>query len=159
MIKYSVSKLSNSIDKEKSGKAYARTQAQEWVTLEAFAEHISSHNSPYDKGDVYAVLAKAVRCLREMVLDGKRVSLGDLGSFYATVASEGADSVAAFDKENIKSVTMTWEKGDDLKNMLADADLQKVSTRAVQKAALRAHKAGKSVASWSKDKSSQDNKA
>lgn len=140
--------ITNTMDENKGKKAYAHAQASEKMTLDEFAEHISSHNCVYDKADVSAVLVKAVKCLRELLLDGKKVSLGDLGEFYATVGSEGANSVAEFENKNVTSVSAVWDKGERLKEMLADAALQQVTTRATQKASLKAHKAGQTSASW-----------
>lgn len=148
MINYSIALLENPQDKTKPKKAYARAQAGELVSLEQFAAHISDHNSVYDKGDVYAVLCKAVSCLREHVLAGKKVCLGDLGCFTACLTSKGAATAEEFSAANITGVTMSWQKGDNLRDMLADATFRQVSTRAAQAAALKAQKEGKTTATW-----------
>jgi predicted histone-like DNA-binding protein len=140
--------LGNPLDASKPKKAYARAQVTNAMSLDDFAAHISDHNNVYDKGDVYAVLSKAVGCLRELVLDGKKVCLGDLGSFTASLASKGAATADDFTAANIKRVTMVWEKGESLKDMQVDAKFEQVSSRAAQAAALKAQKEGKTTASW-----------
>src|SRR5574344_919241 len=62
MIPYSITMLGNPSDAGKPKKAYARAQFSNVMTLDDFAGHISDHNNVYDKGDVYAVLTKAVSC-------------------------------------------------------------------------------------------------
>lgn len=148
MIQYSVVMLGNPTDETQPKKAYARAQIADVMDLDAFAAHISDHNSVYDRGDVYAVLIKAVKCLKELVLDGKKVCLGDLGSFSISLASKGAANSGEFGSDNITMVTMCWDKGAVLKNMVKDAVFKQVSTRAAQAAALKAQKAGKTTASW-----------
>ena len=86
-------------------KAYATAQMTEKMSLDDFAEHISGHNSPFSKGVVKGILTDAVSCLREQLLEGKRICLGDLGTFGIELASEGARTTNEFSAQNIKEVT------------------------------------------------------
>ncbi len=136
------------MDLSQPKKAYGRVQLNEVINLDRFAEHIATHGSKYDRGDIYAVLVTAGRCLRELVLQGNKVNLGDFGAFYPSISCHGADSLESFTAIHIKGLTMNWDKPAKLENMLADATFQQVSSRAAQAAALKAEKEGKTTASW-----------
>ena len=91
-------------------KAYGQAQVRQNLGLELFAQHISEHNCAYDKGDIQAILAKAVRCLREEILNGNSVTLGDLGTFSPSLSTTGAVTTDDFSTDNIKAVNVTWRK-------------------------------------------------
>lgn len=134
MINYSVA-LKNNRGKDSATyptKAYATAQFDEVYSLDKFAKHIADHGSVYGRGDIYAVLIQAVECLKELILQGKKISLGDLGAFYPTISSVGANTKADFTASNIKKLTVGWTKGSELKNMKDEATFQYVATRAVQ---------------------------
>ena len=113
-------------------KAYATSQMTEKMDLDAFAEHISSHNSPFSKGMVKGVLEDSVACLREQLLEGKRICLGDLGTFSVELASEGARTTNEFSAQNIKAVNVRWTPGRKFKNLRDVATFQLVPNRTAQ---------------------------
>ena len=84
------------------------------VEFEDFVTHISEHNSPYSRGVIHGVLIDMLACLKELVLDGKSVRLGDLGLFSVGISSKGADTADAWDTSLITGVhlnvrnTKTW---------------------------------------------------
>ena len=59
------------------------------MNFEEFVDHISSHNSPYSRGTVHGVMMDMLDCLKELILDGKSVRLGDLGLFSIGMSSRG----------------------------------------------------------------------
>ena len=61
--------------------AFAISQYTDIMTIEKFAKHITSHGSVYSRADISAILYIAVDCMREMLLEGKKIRLGDLGDF------------------------------------------------------------------------------
>ena len=79
-INYSIAMLGNPIDEDAPKKAYAKSQYTNILTLDKFAGHIASHGSKYNRADIYAVLMQTVDCMREMLLEGKRIEMGDLGN-------------------------------------------------------------------------------
>ena len=113
-------------------KAYATSQMTEKMDLDAFAEHISSHNSPFSKGMVKGVLEDSVACLREQLLEGKRICLGDLGTFSVELASEGARTTNEFSAQNIKAVNVRYCPGPSVKNLRDVATFQLVPNRTAQ---------------------------
>ena len=79
---------------ENAGKElwYATVVTDREMNFEEFVDHISSHNSPYSRGTVHGVMMDMLDCLKELILDGKSVRLGDLGLFSIGMSSRGEAS-------------------------------------------------------------------
>ena len=140
MINYSIAIMSAQPGTKKEDitetKAYGVAQSNEVLDINAFANHITNHVSVYSKGDIIAVLNIAVGCLRELILDGKRVKLGDLGDFQAHLKTEGAKTADAFTAANIKEVNVSWTPGKEFQDLRSYATFQLVPTRAAQNSAI-----------------------
>lgn len=121
-------------------KAFAQAQCSDVVNLRSFARHIANHGCVYSRADIDAILTLAVDCLQELLLQGKKVQLGELGSFYVTLESNGAESAAKFTSACITRVKTNWDRGADFQNMINDATFNLVASRQAQKAALKALK-------------------
>ena len=136
MINYSITIMGTKPGTKKSEitetKAYGTAQCNEVLDVDKFAEHITSHGCAYDKGDVVAIITKVVACLREQMLAGNKVDLGDLGSFYVELATEGAVLAEDFTTNNIKEVKVRWAPGSKFKNLRDAATFKFVPTRATQ---------------------------
>lgn len=129
-------------------KTYALAQVRQVLTLDDFAAHIASHNSKYGKGDIYCVLTEMVECMREQMLNGNKVQLGDLGSFWLKLGSHGVcESVVdaetgekpVFTAKNINRIQVKWYKGSafDSASLMNDATFQEVETRKATAEALK----------------------
>ena len=123
--------------------AFAISQYTDVMTIEKFAKHITSHGSVYSRADVNAILYMAVDCMREMLLEGKKIRLGDLGDFSLLLGSKGAETADKFTAQNITQVKVQWEPGKEFKNLLDDAEFNLVASRSAQAAVLKAIKEGK----------------
>ena len=125
--------------------AFAVAQYSDVMTIEKFARHIATHGCVYSRADISAILYLAVDCMREMLLDGRKIRLGDLGDFSVSLSSKGAETADKFSAANITAVNVVWDCGQEFKNLLADAEFNLVATRAAQAALLKAIKSGSSV--------------
>ena len=123
-------------------RAYAIAQYADVMTIEKFAKHISTHGCAYSRADICAILYMAVDCMREQLLEGKKIRLGDLGDFSVSLTSKGAETAKAFTAQNITGVNVVWDCGQEFKNLLADAEFNLVASRSAQAAVLKAVKAG-----------------
>ena len=123
--------------------AFAISQYTDVMTIEKFAKHITSHGSVYSRADISAILYMAVDCMREMLLEGKKIRLGDLGDFSVLLGSQGAETADKFTAQNINQVKVQWEPGKEFKNLLDDAEFNLVASRSAQAAVLKAIKEGK----------------
>ena len=105
---------------ENAGKElwYATVVTDREMNFEEFVDHISSHNSPYSRGTVHGVMMDMLDCLKELILDGKSVRLGDLGLFSIGMSSHGEvsrDKVSAASVEGIHllvKTTKTWSNNE-----------------------------------------------
>ena len=105
---------------ENAGKElwYATVVTDREMSFEEFVDHISSHNSPYSRGTVHGVMMDMLDCLKELILDGKSVRLGDLGLFSIGMSSHGEvsrDKVSAASVEGIHLLvknTKTWSNSE-----------------------------------------------
>ena len=125
--------------------AFAVAQYTDVMTIEKFARHISSHGCVYSRADISAILYLAVDCMREMLLDGRKIRLGDLGDFSVGLTSTGAETADKFSAANITAVNVVWDCGKEFKNLVKDAEFNLVASRAAQAALLKAIKSGSTV--------------
>ena len=125
--------------------AFAIAQYADVMTIEKFAKHIATHGCVYSRADISAILYMAVDCMRELLLEGKKIRLGDLGDFSVSLQSKGAESADKFSAQNITGVNVNWECGSEFKNLLTDAEFNLVASRSAQAAVLKAIKAGETV--------------
>ena len=100
-------------------KAYAIAQYTDVMNIEKFARHISTHGCVYSRADISAILYLAVDCMREQLLEGKKIRLGDLGDFSINLTSKGADTADKFSAQNITGVNVVWDPGMEFKSLLA----------------------------------------
>ena len=113
-------------------KAYGTAQVHEVLDMDDFCKHIADHNSPFSKGTVKGILTDAVSCLREQLLAGNKVVLGDLGAFHVELATEGADTTDEFNAQKIKEVNVRWTPGQEFKNLRSVAEFNLVPSRKAQ---------------------------
>ena len=136
MINYSIAIQSTKPGTKKAQitetKAYGVAQVSEVVDINGFAKHIANHGCVYGKGDIVGLLTIAVGCLRELMLEGKRVKLGDLGDFQPRLKTEGAVTTKDFTIGNIKAVNIGWTPGKEFENLRNEATFQLVPTRKAQ---------------------------
>ena len=125
--------------------AFAIAQYADVMTIEKFARHIATHGCVYSRADISAILYMAVDCMREQLLEGKKIRLGDLGDFSVNLSSKGAETADKFTAQNITGVNVVWDPGMEFKNLLADAELNLVASRNAQAAVLKAIKAGQTT--------------
>ena len=125
MINYSIAILSSKPGTKKADiketKAYGMAQSSGNVDINGFARHIANHGCVYSRGDIVGLLTQAVDCLKELLLEGKRVKLGDLGDFQARLKSKGAKTTDDFNASYIEAVNVSWEPGKLFRNLRSEA--------------------------------------
>ena len=93
--------------------------------------------------DLAAILYLTVDCMREQLLEGKKIRLGDLGDFSVSLSSKGVEDPNAFNAQNITGVKVSWEPGAEFKSLRDDAEFNLVASRDAQAAVIKAIKQGK----------------
>ena len=144
MINYSVYMLPNQMNKDEAPKAYAKAQVKEVMTFRQFVAHIAEHGG-HKRGQVKGVLSDTCSCLVEQLLEGKKILLDDLGNFWISLTSMGAENCEAFTSKNITGVKIIFTPGEDFENLLGRAEFNLVASRFAQAATLKAEKAGETT--------------
>jgi predicted histone-like DNA-binding protein len=110
MITYRLKQYSNPAKAFESanGKWYARVVSGETIDIEALAEHMANHQSPYTAGTLKGILTDMVDCTKELLLAGNTVSLDDLANFsVAIVNKKGCENKADYKvSEYVEGVKM-----------------------------------------------------
>lgn len=109
MAKLITKKYQNKNEKSDAfGKWYARVAHTETLSTEEFVKHIKDHGSPFDRATITGVLMTACDCLVELVLDSKKVRLGDLGVFYLSAKSTGSETEEELTAGNVEKVHLRF---------------------------------------------------
>ena len=149
MIRYSIAIMSSKPGTKKAEiketKAYGVSQVNKKLSLDEFAEHMANHNSPFSAGAIAGILKDAVSCLREILLEGNKVSLGDLGDFHCELSTTGAVTTDDFSTANIKAVNVCWSPGKRFKNLRQDATFKLVPGRKAEDDAIEVVKNSETI--------------
>ena len=73
------------------GKFFGHVAATTTMTYSELCKHMSEHNSIYGEDVCLGVANKLQSCMLEQLLEGKKVQFGELGTFYLSVKSTGAN--------------------------------------------------------------------
>ena len=127
--------------KPKEGnKTYPVAQVRQVMNLSDMAKHMSNHSSKYDKGDVMAVATQLTSCIREQLLLGNKVVLGDLGAFSVSLKAKSANNAEEFSTSLIKKVKVRWEPSGEFEDLINDASFEFVGSRKTQAEARKVEK-------------------
>ena len=113
------------------GKWFAKNVVEETIDLDALAEHMSTHNSPYSKGVIKGLLTDMIGCIKELLLEGKNVKIDDLAIFSLGIKNkEMAEKEEDFTvSKNIGGVKLKARATGDLmsKSLNLEATLKKAT--------------------------------
>lgn len=112
-------------------KWYAVPVVEETMDLEALAKHMEQHNSGFSEAMCIGVIKAMVRCIKEMILEGKNVKIDDLAIFSCgiknRILSDSKDEFST--SENIEKVKLRARATGVLRasNLNLDATLRRAS--------------------------------
>ncbi len=106
MIELYLSKVTETSESEQAGKLYARVSYKETMGIHEMAEHMAHHNTAFSEGLIVGVLTDFVKCVREMVLNGNTVKVGNLAIFKATVEANGLETLYDAENDKVAQATM-----------------------------------------------------
>ena len=132
-IKYSVRETTVKWGVHAGEKRYsANLQTSGTISLDKFAEHMADHDCKYNKGDIYSVLIQMSKCIREFILDGYMVSLGDLGVICPRIKQKASTVREEYATSNITDLYATLKIGPALFSMRGEASFEYAPTLANQ---------------------------
>ena len=73
------------------GKWYGHVVSTKTMSYQELCKHMSEHNSVYGEDVCLGVANKLQNCMLEQLLEGKKVQFGELGTFYLSMKSTGAE--------------------------------------------------------------------
>ena len=79
-----------------NGKWYGHVVTTKTMTYQELCKHMSEHNSIYGEDVCLGIANKLQNCILEQLLEGKKVQFGELGTFYLSVKSAGAEKEKDF---------------------------------------------------------------
>ena len=96
MLKYQIYQ-SQLKDSPSFGKFYARIISDGTIDVKGLAEHMAKHNTPFSPGTITGIITDAIACIKELALDGKRITLDGLVSIGLSITHKmGAVSADEF---------------------------------------------------------------
>ena len=91
------------------GKTYARMVPVGTLDTNDICKHIAKHGTIYTSDIVKGVVEKFINCFEELLLEGYKLKLDGLGTFYLSVNTEGAETEKDFNPaSNIKRVRVVF---------------------------------------------------
>ncbi|CAD5277577.1 MULTISPECIES: HU family DNA-binding protein [unclassified Imperialibacter] len=116
----------NPIDQSAPAKFYAVVNATGEVNQRGISQEIAER-STVTPTDSMAVVEALLTMIPKMLADGKIVRLGDLGTFYTSVKSQGAATPEEFKKSNILATTVRFKPGKIFMRTLQAADFKRIN--------------------------------
>ena len=111
------------------GKYYGKTVTTCTMTYRELIKHMAEHNTVYGEDVCEGVAIKLANCLLEQLLEGKKVQFGDLGTFYLSVKSNGADDEEKFNiATDLKGLYLRFSPSRKDINDLSSKTLKKRAT-------------------------------
>ena len=116
-------------DSKSYGKWYGRVATTKTMTYQELCKHMSEHNSIYGEDVCLGVANKLQSCMLEQLLEGKKVQFGELGVFYLSVKSTGANKEEDFNLGvNINGLFLCFAPSRTDVNNLSSKMLKKKAT-------------------------------
>ncbi len=116
----------NPTNQEAPPKYYAVVNASGEVNQRDISMEISER-STVTPTDSVAVIEALLAMIPKMLADGRIVKLGEFGSFYTSVSSEGTDTPEEFRRTNINATRVRFRPGKVFMRALQAAEFRKVS--------------------------------
>ena len=116
-------------------KAYANIVTQP-LSFEDLAEQAASETT-VTKTDCVAVIRIVLDIAKREILKGNTIALGDLGTIFTTLRSDGSDSVEKFGPAFIKGMRVRFRPSTELKKELRKANYEKTATKKALAAAVK----------------------
>ncbi|MDO4186991.1 MAG: DNA-binding protein [Bacteroidales bacterium] len=143
MIDYSVAgRPSNPGDKNSEKKYYAQIQQRGLVETPELVEHVHEHNTAFTEGTIKGVLTDAFHCVREYLLESKKVYVEGVGWFFLSLQSRGTATAAEFTASCITGMSIVFTPDPVFESLMRKAKFNPVSSRVAQAATLKAEKEG-----------------
>ncbi len=86
------------------GKTYGRLVHQDTMNTTDLCRHMMKHGTIYTSDIVKGVVEKFINCFEELLLEGNKIKLDGLGTFYLSANTEGVIDEKDFSANNVKAI-------------------------------------------------------
>lgn len=119
-------------------KAYACAQYEKTLSFEELIDFILFHGSSYRRGDYKAIVSTLAEAIANKMAEGYKIDLAEMGKFYPTLKSDGAETIAEFNPDkHIKAVNINWEPSEEFKDLKQKTTFHEALSRRRQKEAIK----------------------
>lgn len=112
-------------DRTLPGKFYAAMTDRYEISFDQLLQEITDI-STVSIGDTHNVLQTLIHLIRKHLQEGRTLKVGDLGTYYVTINSNGEDSIEDVDANSIKKANIRFRAGVKLKDAMSRLSFQKV---------------------------------
>lgn len=117
MLKYNIIQRRDPRDQSAAPKFYASLKRIQTIDLEYIANELAE-KSAITKGDVMSIITNLIDLIPKELSMGRTVNLGNLGTFWINVNSEGFDTKEEVTPEAIKKVNVRFRPSIALKELM-----------------------------------------
>ena len=90
------------------GKTYGRLVCHDTMNTSDLCRHMMKHGTIFTSDVVKGVVEKFINCFEELLMEGNKIKLDGLGTFYLSVSTEGADNEEQFTANNVKAIRIKF---------------------------------------------------
>lgn len=116
-IKYHVLQRQDPRDRTLPGKFYAALTNRYEITFDELLNEIIDI-STVSIGDTYNVLQSLIHLIKKHLQEGRTLKVGDLGTFYVTINSEGMETEEEVDANTIQKANIRFRPSVKLKDAM-----------------------------------------
>jgi len=125
-VNYVLNQRVNPRDLSAPRKYYAQAKTSGEETTRKLATEISKRTN-LSVSDVIAVIEAFIDLIPERLADGMIVRLGEFGSFYLTISSEGVEQPDDFNISMIKGYNINFRPGKEVGKVLNNIEYKKLA--------------------------------
>ena len=105
MARLAIKKYKNNNSKNSAfGKTYGRLVYQDTINTSDLCRHMMKHGTIFTSDVVKGVVEKFINCFEELLMEGNKIKLDGLGTFYLSINTEGVDDETKFTANNVKAI-------------------------------------------------------
>ena len=90
------------------GKTYGRLVYHDTVNTSDLCRHMMKHGTIFTSDVVKGVVEKFIQCFEELLLEGNKIKLDGLGTFYLSINTFGVANEKDFTANNVKAIRVKF---------------------------------------------------
>ena len=131
-ITYKVIQKRNPLDPSAPKKFYGQAVRGRKIDFKKLSIEIAETSTTVSDGDTYAVLITAAKLISKYLGLGYMVELEDIGTFYVSISSEGADTEEKYHQGLIRKAKIIFKVGVVFAALLKNLTFEKQKTPAAK---------------------------